>query len=240
MPMPKIISDIVSEIARTKLPAMVIDTCASLDIVRCVWRGNVRVVGVAKQLIEAHQNSELLLYAHSALQKEATRNRIEVEGEARKKAGDVDQAMGEYRRAAEYLGLHYPYAAGHLHECVIPSLMALHDQLVATCVHIAPEDKTQLAAFVRCSNNRRPARKGGGANDCLMFEEFRSIAQAMPAADPLVLLTTNPDDFLDKSKGRSHIHQEISDDLAGTKGQMCLDWRRAAKLVLTPARFNSI
>jgi len=238
--MQKTISDIVSDIARTKLPAMVIDTCASLDIVRCVWRGNVRVVGVAKQLIEAHQNGELLLYAHSALQKEAMRNRAEVEGEARKKAGDIDQAMGEYRRAAEYLTMHYPYAAGHLHESVIPSLMALHDQLLAMCVHIALEDKTQLAAFARGSNNRRPSRKGGGANDCLMFEEFRSIAQAMPAADPLVLLTTNPDDFADKSEGPSHIHHEISDDLAGTKGQVCLNWEWAAKLVLTPVRVKLI
>lgn len=240
MTMQKTINDIASDIARTHLPAMVIDTCVALDIVRCVWRGNVRVVGVVKQLIEAHQNSELLLYAHSSLQKEATRNRADVEGEARKKAGDVDQAISEYRRAAQYLGTDYPYVAGHLHESVIPSLMALHDQLLATCVHIALEEQTQLAAFARGSNNRRPARKGGGANDCLMFEEFRSIAHAVPAANPLILLTTNPEDFVDKSKGASHIHQEISDDLVGTKGQVCLNWDWAAKLVLTSARLKLI
>jgi hypothetical protein len=32
--------------------------------------------------------------------------------------------------------------------------------------------------------------KGGGANDCLMFEEFRSIANSLPAANPLILLMT--------------------------------------------------
>ena len=236
----KKISDIVSEINSLGLPAMMIDTCVSLDIVRGVCRGNVRVVGIAKQLIEAHQKKELLLYAHSALQMEATRNRVEVEAEARKKAEDVDQAMDEYRRAAQYLGMSYPYGAGHLHGNVIPSLMALHNQLLATCVHIDQEEKNQRAAFIRGSNNRRPARKGGGANDCLMFEEFRSIAQAIPAADPLVLFTTNSNDFGDKSGDSIHIHQEISDDLAGTKGRVCLNWNRAAKLVLNQTRLNLI
>lgn len=219
---------------------MVIDTCVSLDVVRCVWRGNARIIGIATQLIDAQMRGELLLYGPSVLQKEAARNRAEVEGEARKKAGEIDHAMSQYRRAAQYLGITYPHAAGHLHESVVPSLMALHDQLLATCVHIGLEDKNQLTAFARGSNNRRPARKGGGANDCLMFEEFRSIAHAVPAADPLILFTTNPDDFVDKSKGATVIHKEITQDLAGTNAQLCLNWDWAASLVLSVARLKAI
>jgi len=148
--------------------------------------------------------------------------------------------MDQYRQAARYLGINYPYVIGHLHESVIPPLMALHDQLLSACVHIIPEERNIAAAFARASDNRRPARKGGGANDCLMFEEFRSIANAIPAADPLVLLTTNPDDFGDKSKGPAVIHQEIADDLVGTKAQICLNWDWAAGIVLSSNRLKSI
>jgi hypothetical protein len=179
-------------------------------------------------------------YAHSVLQQEASRNRTEVEGEAQKKARGIDQAMSQYRQAAKYLEIPYPHAAGNFHESVVPSLIALHDQFLATCTHILPEDSNQLAAFARGSHNRRPARKGGGANDCLMFEEFRAIAHAVPLADPLILFTTNSDDFADKSQGASLIHKEITDDLAGTKSQVCLDWDWAANLVLTPARRKSL
>jgi hypothetical protein len=61
MPTHRSTSDIVSDIARTSLPAMVVDTCVSLDIVRCVWRGSPRIIGIAKQFIDAHRNGELLL-----------------------------------------------------------------------------------------------------------------------------------------------------------------------------------
>jgi hypothetical protein len=101
------------------------------------------------------------------------------------------------------------------------------------------DEKLVSTAFARASDNRRPARKGGGANDCLLFEEFRTIAHAVPAADPLVLLTTNPDDFTDKSRAGS-IHHEITDDLVGTKGQLCLEWNWAVGLILSKARLRSI
>jgi hypothetical protein len=238
--MQKSISDIVSDIRRTKLPAIIIDTCVSLDIVRCIWRENSRIVGIAKQLIDAQLNGELLLYAHSVLQKEALRNRAEVEGEAQKKAMEIDQAISQYRQAAEYLGIDYSHSAGPVHQRAVPALLALHDELLATCVHIVPEDKNRLAAFLRGSNNRRPACKGGGANDCLMFEEFRNIAYSIPEADPLILFTTNSNDFVDKANGANVVHQEITDDLVGTKAQLCFKWDWVASLVLNEARMKSI
>lgn len=240
MPTQQSINDIASDIARMKIPAMVIDTCVSFDVIRCVWRENPRVVAITQQFIDAQQQGELLLYAHSAIEKEELRNRVECEGEARKKARDVDQAMEQYRQVALYLGTPYPHAGGHSHESLIPSLVTLHDQLLAACVHIGAEDRIKLAAHARGSDNRRPARKGGGANDCVMFEEFRAIAHAVPAADPLVLFTTNPDDFRDKSKGATVIHQEITDDLAGTKAQLCFNWDWAARLVLSAPRLKGI
>ena len=61
MPTQKNIRDIASDIARTRLPAMVIDTCVSFDIIRCVCHDDVRVIGITQQLIDAHRNGELLL-----------------------------------------------------------------------------------------------------------------------------------------------------------------------------------
>jgi hypothetical protein len=72
-----------------------------------------------------------------------------------------------------------------------------------------------------------------------LFEEFRASARAVPAPDPLLLLTTNRDDFTDKSASGA-IHQEIADDLAGTKASLCLNWDWATGLVLSQARLKSI
>lgn len=236
----KSIDEVVAEIAASQLPAVVIDTCAALDVIRSISRGAGRIVGIVLQVIDAHRAGELLLYAHSVLLKETDRNRVEVEAEARKQARAVDEAIGQYRRAAQYLGTHYPYVDSHAHDSVIPSLTHLHNELLAASVHISPERKILAAAFARCSDNRRPSRKGGGANDCLMFEEFRTIAHAVPTADPLVLLTTNPDDFVDKSRGKSFIHDDITDDLAGTQGRVCLNWDWAVGQVLSAERLKRI
>jgi hypothetical protein len=73
-----------------------------------------------------------------------------------------------------------------------------------------------------------------------MFEEFRRIALGVPPADPLVLFTTNPDDFVDRSKGANVIHKDITDDLSGTKAQVCLNWDWAASLVLSATRLKAI
>ncbi len=239
MPIHQSIADTITQIAHTHLPAMIIDTCAAFDIVRCAHNGEPRVAGIARQMIEAHISGELLLYGPSVLEKEAARNRIEVESEARRKARHVDQSMVSYRQAARYIGENYPHTAVFTHESLIPSLMALHDQLLATCIHILPDDSLKSAAFARASDNRRPARKGGGANDCLLFEEFRRVAHALPAADPLILLTTNPEDFTDKSQAGA-IHHEIAGGLIGTKAKLCLEWDWAAGCILSQARLSLI
>jgi hypothetical protein len=239
MPTQRAIADIAADIARTGLPALFVDTCAAFDVVRCAFRARPRVAAIARHVIEAHAAGELLLYGPSVLQKEAARNRVEVESEARRKAREVDQSMTPYQQVAHFMGEEYPYITGYSHESLIPRLMALHDELLATCIHVQPDDSLKSAAFARASDNRRPARKGGGANDCLLFEEFRCVARMVSAADPLILLTTNPDDFTDKSVGGA-IHRDLTGDLAGTKGQLCLNWDWAAGLVLSQARLKSI
>ena len=135
----------------------------------------------------------------------------------------IGRSLAAFREA-------YPHAAGYSHETMIPRLIALHDQLLASSVHVLKDDNLVATAFARASDNRRPARKGGGASYCLLFEEFRSIARAVPEADPLVLLSTNPEDFTDKAKGVGVIHQEITDGLAGDEAQLCLNWEWAASL----------
>jgi hypothetical protein len=239
MPSPVRISDIAVEIARTKSPALLIDTCIALDILRCAARGNSRIVPIAKQFIDAKQQGELLLYSHSSFQLEIERNRITEESAVAKDAKMLDSSLHQYRQVALSLDVPYPHVADYSHQSLITPLNVLLNQFLASCVHIAEEDTIKLAAFKRSSHNRRPARKGGGTNDCAMFEEFLAIAKAVPTAEPLVLFTTNVDDFAERSKG-SFVHQELLDDLAGTQAQICLNWEWAAKAVLSAARVEAL
>ena len=239
MPAHSSLADIAAEIGGRRLPALFLDTCSTLDVIRCAARGQPRIAAIVRQVIEARAAGELFLYGPSVLLKEAARNRVEVASDASKKARAIDQSMTAHQRVAAIIGANYPHTTPYSHESLIAPLIDLHDQLLAACDHIVSDGSLTVAAFSRASDNRRPARKGGGANDCLLFEEFRSIAFAGPDVDPLVLLTTNLDDFGDKALPGG-VHQEIANDLMGTRASVCLSWDLAASLVLGRVRLNSI
>lgn len=230
------LAEIALEIARSGLPALFFDTCSALDVVRCAARAQPRVAAIVRQVVEAHASGELLLFGSSVLLEEVARNRIEVEGGARKRARETDEAIASYRYVAGTLATAYPHAATFNHEDLIAPLVHLHDRLLAACTHAVTEPALESLALKRAGRRRRPARGGGGANDCLMFEEFRNVAHAVPTADPLVLLTTNTDDFGRDKAAQGIVHPEIAHDLAQTKAQVCLNWDWAAAAVLSSAR----
>jgi hypothetical protein len=240
MPITKSLSDISQEIAQRGLAALFLDTCAVLDIIRCAARREPRVVAIVNQVMKAQAAGEVLLYGPSILSTEAARNRVEVESYARREATKIDHGIDAHRDVAAMLGVAYPYGAAFSHETLVPSLIGLHDQLLNACVHAVTEPTIEVIAFRRAGIRRRPAKGGGGANDCLMFEEFRSIAGAVPAAPSLVLLTVNTDDFLDKEAAGKPIHPDITSDLVGTSARVCMTWPEAASKVLSPARLALI
>jgi hypothetical protein len=232
----KTLVEIAGEIALRGVPVLFVDTCGALDVLRCAARDEPRVAAVVRQVIEAGESGELLLFGPSVLLDEAARNRVEVEAGARKRAREIDEAMNSHRQVAETFGMAYLHPTPFTHEDLIGPLIQLHDRLLDACVHVTTDPGLESAALKRAGKRRRPARGGGGANDCLMFEEFRSVARAVPAADPLVLLTTNTDDFARDKNSHGVIHGEIADDLAGTRAQICLNWDWAAAVVLSSAR----
>ncbi|HEX8524229.1 MAG TPA: hypothetical protein VF669_18385 [Tepidisphaeraceae bacterium] len=240
MPTSRTLPDIAHEVSHRALPALFIDTCAALDVIRCAARNQPQVVPIVQQVVEATAHSELLLYGSSVLLEEAARNRTVVEGLARREAVRIDEAINVHRTTATALGVTYPHAPGFTHESIVPSLISLHDQLLNTCVHAVTDTTIQVAAFKRAGIRRRPAKGGGGVNDCLMFEEFRHVAHAAPDPKALILLTVNTEDFVDKDRPGRPIHSEISSDLAGTKARVCLSWPEAAAAVLSAARLARI
>ena len=138
------------------------------------------------------------------------------------------------------MGMPYPYAAGHHHESVIPSLAALHYQLLATCVHIVLEERTQLwhspeATAITVGQGG----EGGGANDCLMFEEFRALCRLSPRRIRssclrriLMISWTGPRALPTSTRKSATILPQ--------RRQVCVNWDWAAKLVLSAARVKSI
>lgn len=234
------LADMAGDIRRRAVPALFLNTCAALDVVRCAARRQPRIASIVRQLIEAEAAGELLLLAPSVLLKEAARNRVEVESTARKRAREIDAAMIAHLEVANAIGEPYPHTSSYSHENLIAPLVSLHDQLLAACVHITSDQAVELVAFRRAGDNRRPARRGGGANDCLLFEEFRSIARAVPAADPLILLTRNTDDFGGDKTAPGAIHPEIAGDLIGTSARVCTTWDLAAAVTLSVARLKLI
>src|SRR4051794_38676083 len=104
MPNQQSLSEIAADIARSGLPALFIDTCAAFDVIRCAARAQPRVAEIAQQFIEAQTAGELLLYGFSVLLDEAARNRVEVEGEARKGARKIDEGMESHRRVTNSVG----------------------------------------------------------------------------------------------------------------------------------------
>ena len=227
------LDDVAREVRERALPALFADASAALDIIRCVRRdrADARVAAVVRQVVDARAAGELLLYGPSVLAEEAERNRVGVESEARRYAGEVDAAVAAYQAVAAAVGHPYSDAAEVDHERLIAPLVALHDQLLDACDHLAKDRDAQVAALERAGLRRRPARGGGGANDCLMFEEFRRVALAAQSAGPIVLVTTNTADFADVP-AKTRMHPDIAADLEGTNAVVCLTWPQAAAAVL--------
>lgn len=234
MPVRRASGDVAGEIGGLGLPTLFIDTCAALDVVRCATRASPRVATIARAVIDAKTAGELLVYASSIVTDEAARNRVEVEGQARREARRFDDVVAGHVRIAGAVGHGYPHVTPFSHEGLVGPLLALHDELLDTCVHLTNDPTLAPVVLMRAGIRRRPARGGGGVNDCLMFEEFRHVARAVPRAEPLILLTTNTSDFGEQGR----VHSEIADDLAGTKARVCLSWPEAAAAVLGEARLR--
>ena len=66
------------------------------------------------------------------------------------------------------------------------------------------------------------------------------LARKLTVADPLVLLTTNTKDFGGDKNSLDIVHNEITDDLDRTRARVCLNWDRAASMVLSRSRLKSI
>ena len=233
------VAEIASRIDAGRVPAVFIDTCAALDVVRCAARGQPRVAGAARQFIDAGAAGELLLFAPSVLPKEAARNRVEVEADARRAARVVDAAVADHARVAGTVGRPYPHRAAYSHADLVGPLIDLHDQLLAACTYTSQDQAAAMAALARAGDNRRPARKGGGVNDCILLEEFLAIARGRTSGHPLVLLTTNTSDFGDKA-GPDGVHADLAADLAPTGARIRLSWATAAATLLPPARLGLI
>lgn len=234
MPTSQALVEIADQISASGLPALYIDTCAALDVVRCGARGQPRIAGIVRQLIDAHASGELLLFTSSVVPKEAARNRAEVEASARKNACEIDERLGHYQRIAGTFGTTYPHTACFQHESLVSALVGLCDQLLEKCTCAITDDHVGKAALARAGDNRRPARKGGGVNDCILLEEFLSIARVAAKAEPLILLTTNIADFGD-SHNRAGIHPDLAAELVDTRARLCLNWEEALH-ALSPAR----
>lgn len=239
MPTHRSLADIAAEISSSGLPALFIDTCAMLDVVRCAARKQSRIAGITRQLIGGQTSGELLLFAPSVLHKEDARNRVDVESDARKCARAIDDAIVHHRRVADTLGSPYPCTGPFSHESLVGPLVNLHDQLMDTCVYALADQATAMAALARAGDNRRPARKGGGVNDCILFEEFLSIARAAPTANTLILLTTNTNDFGDKNS-QTGVHVSLTAELVSTTARICLSWDETAAAVLSSPRCKLI
>src|SRR4051812_30302930 len=140
------VAEIAAEVVARGVPALFVDTCGALDVVRCAARGRPRVAAVVGQIIQACDSGELLLFGPSVLLDEAARNRVEVEADARRRAREIDDAMDSHRRVAGTLGAPYPHTATFTHEDLIVPLVHLHDRLLDVCVHATTDPGLESVA----------------------------------------------------------------------------------------------
>ncbi len=209
-----IIADTVSQLAVDGLPVLFIDTCILLDIIRAPQRKLSGCVRAAVELAEMQDQSICRIVASSMIQKEWETYQQKVIGELNDHLELRDQDAVAFHEACDGVQLSISFGKPSYESAGLAvKLRDLSAKLLSKAVHLLPSDETKSKATDRTLSCIRPARKGGGLQDCIIIEEYLEVSRLLQAAGfskKRVFCTSNAEDYQD---GRQ-LHKTLADEFS--------------------------
>ena len=224
-------------IAAEPAPVLFIDTCALLDIVRLPLRLKAPVAGrnavAAARAVAALEADERTLWAvvPPPVLEEYRRNAPGVLEELTGRWRRLDDEYRGTHDVAQSLGVGVPTPP--LFEANLGAfrrrLEELPERVIERAVRLGPDDGARLRAMTRAETAVAPSQRGKESlADCVLTEHVLGLADVLGdrAPRPLVLLSSNTDDFYD---GGGTLPRPPLNEQFGTRGiKLVRTWEWAA------------
>jgi len=211
------IAEAAQQLAAEGLPVLFIDTCILLDVIRAPQRQNPRCIRSAVELAEMQAQSSCRIVASSMIQNEWNDHERAVMNELDRHLASRDEDALAFHEACEFLDVAVSFGkAAYQAAGLVAKLRDLSADLLKNAMHLLPSDEAKSKAANRMLSRIRPARKGGGLQDCIIIEEYLELCRQLQARGFALARTFCSSNTKDYQDGKV-LHESLAKEF-GTVG----------------------
>lgn len=219
------IAEAADHLLATGHPALCVDTCIVLDIIRAPLRKIEGCVQAAVNLMDLVKQNRCTIIASSRIRHEWNNHRAGVCEEAEEHVQKWLDDASAFREACELI--HNPISLGaHSNISVlITKLEELASAVIDAAIHLTQDAESASRATHRALAHIRPAQKGKGLEDCIVIEEYFELSRCLKVRGftaKRVFCTSNRNDYQDGVRLHAALSQEFAD--VGLTYTNSLDW----------------
>lgn len=201
------IADAVNDLAGTPRPALCLDTCIFLDILRSMKRNNSQILENTQRILQtiATAPDRLQIVITSLVLIEWTQNHPDVlVKETRQELSDLDKRISRVHATWDSLGRPLPNRAPRYHDPQLPeNLKSLAESLLSNAMELDEDPDCIRRAIDRVKTKTRPSQDGA-IKDSIHLEHYLELSRRLAArgfTEPCVFVSSNTSDFsLDSNK----------------------------------------
>ena len=210
------ISAVADQIIGENLPAIFIDTCILLDVIRSIKR---KSKDCAAQAIALHGAAttapkQCIIVVSHLVRHEWGVNDQELLNEAKRHLIDMEDYSRHFHDACGVFGIGPRFSRANYaaHELAV-KLHGLSRELLDCAIIIDPDNECSGRAMSRVIHNVPPSQKGREAKDCTILEEYLAVSRRIHDAGfqkRRVFCTSNTNDYC----GPTGLHANLAAEFA--------------------------
>lgn len=193
------IAEVAQQLTADGLPVLFVDTCILLDIIRAPLRKIPACIQSAVELAEMQSKGRCRTVASSMIQNEWKTYEKAVTEELESHLTSHDQRAFAFHEACDAVKIPLSFAkASYQGVGLAAKLRDLSAGLLTNSLHLSPSDEAKSRATNRTLACVRPAKKGGGLQDCIIIEEYLELCRLLHSGafgKKKVFCSSNTDDY---------------------------------------------
>jgi hypothetical protein len=203
------IDEVANQIATAGVPALFLDTCILLDIIRSTYRCLPDYAARASELLRLNSSAppSCLVVVSSIVPHEWNANAQTVTGEIVRHFEKMEEHSSHFHDACQALGITVPFGrASYSRAGLAEGLRDLSSRILDGAIHLDADNESRARAVERVLRKTPPSQKGGEVKDSTIVEEYLAVCrrlQAVGFARKRVFCTSNATDYCEAG-GRLH------------------------------------
>lgn len=210
------IAEVASQLIVDDLPAIFLDTCILLDVIRAIKRCEKSCLESALRLLSAAtaEPRGCNVIVSYVVQHEWGDNQQRLLAEADHHLSQIQEQSSLFHDACAAFGIIPDFAPAHYDSLGLSvRMLDLSRQLLNCATVIASDDECSGRAMNRVMFKRPPSKRGGEAKDCTILEGYLAVCKYLQERNfgrKLVFCTSNKNDYCDESG----LHASLAADFA--------------------------